>query len=202
MKMMKWLFLILLSFPVFGQNNTLTGRVISKSNEPVPFAKVWVSNTSHGTVANGKGEYRLTLKSSGQTKISVSSAEFKNLDTTIVITQNTSLNFYLSPVILEIGEVQVEAKNKKTRGKELMRKVIPKRDSLLELSSEYSCNTYCFSSLDKKEFIPVDSILTEDFDLEKALMLKKMTLNEWTARTYYKAKSKYKKCNHWIQRLH
>jgi hypothetical protein len=53
--------LLLLSLPLlaFAQ---LSGKVLDENGEPLPFASVYVRNSTNGTAANAEGEYRLTIE--------------------------------------------------------------------------------------------------------------------------------------------
>ena len=53
---------LIFSFFVFMQTSSvysqvIKGSIIDGGGESIPFAKVWIKNTSHGTISNGKGQY-------------------------------------------------------------------------------------------------------------------------------------------------
>ena len=54
----------LMTSVAFAQNITVTGRVTdSNTNEPVPFAGVYVEGTTNGTNTDADGMYTLTVPS-------------------------------------------------------------------------------------------------------------------------------------------
>lgn len=186
---MKTAFAILLFFCTYASYaQVVVGTINDETGEPIPFSKVWVKSTSYGTVANGKGEFKLELDKSGTYELRFSAATYENLDTTITIGSGT-VYFApkLTPITLEVGEVTVEATSKKKRGKELMKKVIDKRDEFFEATSLYSCNTYCFTSLDKRTENTSDTIPDAS-----PLNMQTMNITEWYGQSYYKSSNRYK----------
>lgn len=176
-------FLIALS----SSAQVLVGTINDESGAPIPFSKVWVKSTSYGTVANGKGEYKLELKTPGTYELRFSATTYELLDTLLEVNSGT-IYFapQLYPIVLEVGEVTVEATNKRQRGKALMKKVIDKRSSFLDASSVYTCKTYCFTSLDKRQENTSDTIP------DAAPNMQTMNITEWYGQSYYKALSRYK----------
>ncbi|GAB5416873.1 MAG: hypothetical protein Crog4KO_17400 [Crocinitomicaceae bacterium] len=182
------LFFLFISIVSQASSQVLVGTINDESGDPIPFAKVWVKSTSYGTVANGKGEYKLELKNAGSFELRFSAATFLDLDTTLGINDGTE---YFSPklnaVVLEVGEVTVEATNKRQRGKELMKQVIDKRSDFLEATNFYTCKTYCFTSLDKRTENTSDTIPDES-----PLNMQTMNITEWYGQSYYKSMNRYK----------
>ena len=43
----------------FGQ--VIKGSITDENGASIPFAKVWIKNTSYGTISNGKGQYHLDV---------------------------------------------------------------------------------------------------------------------------------------------
>lgn len=166
----------------------VVGTINDEAGIPIPFSKVWIKNTSYGTVANGKGEFKLELKSEGEYELRFSAATYESLDTIISIGSET-VYFApkLHPVVLEVEEVTVEATNKRQRGKQLMKKVIDKRSDFFDASSAYTCKTYCFTSLDKRTENTSDTIADDS-----PLNMRTMNITEWYGQSYYKSLNRYK----------
>ena len=172
----------------YSSSQVLVGTINDETGTPIPFSKVWVKSTSYGTVANGKGEYKLELKSPGEYELRFSATTFLNTDTLLAVSEGTMyFSPILYPVVLEVGEVTVEATNKRQRGKELMKKVIAKRSDFLDATSMYSCKTYCFTSLDKRQENTSDTIPDAS-----PLSMKTMNITEWYGQSYYKSLNRYK----------
>lgn len=175
-----------LAFTARGQ--VVIGTIYDANDEPIPFSKVWVKNTSFGTVANGKGAYKLEFKSLGKDTLRFSASGFEPLDTVIEITAGTiHLSPKLQPIFLEVQEVTVEAINKKKRGRNFMKQVIDKRSEFLDLTDRYSCQTYCFISLDKRTENTTDTIPDT-----APITMQTMNITEWNSRSYYQAQNRYK----------
>ncbi len=167
---------------VFSQS--LKGKVIDNQGNELPFAKIRIKNTSYGTVANAYGNYVLELKE-GEYEVSVSAIGFEIHTEKITIHENfNTLDFVLQSAIQEIEEVVIVGKTTKERGKEIMKQVIDKRSYFYDLMSEFTCDTYCFTSLekDKLDTIVKDSIIGKE----------KLNLSEWRALTSYKKPAKFK----------
>ncbi len=150
----------------------------------IPFAKIRVNNTSYGTVANALGVYILELKN-GHYELLVSAIGFESKIDTIHVNQNfNTKDFVLTAVVQQLNEVEVVAMTKKERGKEIMKEVIDKRAYFSDLIEEYTCDTYCFTSLEKekKDTIVKDSIIGKE----------KLNLIEWRAKTSIDKNDRYK----------
>ncbi|MCR9171374.1 MAG: DUF5686 and carboxypeptidase regulatory-like domain-containing protein [bacterium] len=180
--------LLLLLFGLNANAQIVVGTINDELGEPIPFSKVWVKSTSYGTVANGKGEFKLELEKVGEYELRFSAATYEPFDTTLLINSETVyFSPQLQPIVLEVGEVTVEATNKRQRGKELMKKVIDKRGDFFDATSNYSCKTYCFTSLDKRTENTSDTIPDES-----PLNMKTMNITEWYGQSYYKSLNRYK----------
>lgn len=45
----------------FAQQIIISGKITDEQNKPIPFASIYVKNTSKGTSANSEGIYQLQL---------------------------------------------------------------------------------------------------------------------------------------------
>jgi hypothetical protein len=178
----------LLIFAFSSEAQFVVGTIYDSDGAPIPFAKVWVKSTSFGTVSNGKGEFKLQLEEHGTYAFRFSATTYAPVDTIIQVGTET---IYLSPVlaseIQEVEEIRVEATNKRKRGKELMKKVIDRRSDFFDATSNYTCQTYCFTSLDKRTENTSDTIPDDS-----PLNMKTMNITEWHGQSYYKAQNRYK----------
>jgi outer membrane receptor for ferrienterochelin and colicins len=97
----------------FGQEKaTLSGHVLSK-NEGIPFANVFIKNTTIGTSSDENGKYKIELEP-GTYQIQVNVIGFKPTEKTITVVPNQKLHvdFNLEESILGLNQVVVSA----TRG--------------------------------------------------------------------------------------
>ena len=96
---------------VSAQDVTLTGRVTGENNEPIPFASVYVQNTSYGTTANENGNYELKL-TPGSYKIVYRFVGYKLLAKDIVVTSGSNgqdVTLIPDPYVLQHGSGQDSA---------------------------------------------------------------------------------------------
>ena len=59
----KWLVFSFFHFMLVsaGYSQVIKGSITDDTGESIPFVKVWIKNTSHGTITNGKGQYHLDV---------------------------------------------------------------------------------------------------------------------------------------------
>ena len=179
-------FIISCTFSFHSQ--VIKGTINDEKGEPIPFTKVWLKNTSTGTIANGKGVYHLDVKSNGSYDLRISSIGFETIDTTIILSGEVHIyNITLSSSVLELEEVVVSSESNKNKGKRIMKEVIARRSDFLNAAGRYECETYCFTSLDKRTESKSDSVQQSD-----ELGMSKMNITEWRSKSYFEAKSRYK----------
>jgi len=167
----------------FTFSQVLTGKITDVKGAVILSASVRIENSSYETVSDKNGVYLIELKQ-GKYFIKFSTPGFEMyFDTVDVFELKTVKNITLEPINL-IDEITVIPKSSKEKGKEIMKQVIDKRTYFQELLSEYSCDTYCFSSLEKEKF---DSLI-------EILVVGNESLNmiEWRAKTSYKSTSNFK----------
>lgn len=173
---------MLLTFAFNGQ--IVRGKITDSQGLEIPFAKVREQKTGYGSVSNAIGFYQIELKKG--THILVFSAPgFVSRTDTVEVTETYNEHpIQLKEQVLDLNEVVVEYKTEKERGKEIMKEVIAKRDYFNDLLKEFSCDSYCFASLekDKLDSIKRDSIIGRE----------KLNLIEWRAKSYFKANAKFK----------
>jgi hypothetical protein len=179
-------FLLLLGSTSFGQ--VLKGTISDEQGTSLPFTKVWIKNTSFGTIANGKGEYQLEVQNHGAHEIRISQIGYVPLDTVIIVNGDVfRFNVVLQSSVQDIGEVKVTSLNKRKKGKNIMKEVIDRRKGFLEGANRYECETYCFTTLDKRTKVRVDSLMDST-----ALSMSKMNITEWNGTSYFQSKNRYK----------
>lgn len=104
-------------FSVFAQTFSISGVVRdAKTAEVVPFANVFIANTTKGTTTNEKGEYSLTKIPFGTVIISVSMLGYAPARQTIreEKTVTKEIDFTLNPNEQELSEVKVSSSRDKT----------------------------------------------------------------------------------------
>ena len=96
----------------------------AKTAEVVPFANVFIANTTKGTTTNEKGEYLLTKIPIGTVIISVSMLGYAPARLTVrneTAVQKENIDFTLNPNEQELSEVKVASSRDKTWEKQFQR---------------------------------------------------------------------------------
>lgn len=135
---MKFLLLPLLFLPVFALAQ-LSGTVRDELGEPLPFASVYVRNSTNGTVANGEGQYRLSL-TRGTYEVVFQYLGFKqHIENVTIGDRPVRLDVRMQPSSLELGEVVITTDDPAVR---MMREVIAKRRYYNSKVPDYSADVY------------------------------------------------------------
>lgn len=117
----------------------LTGKVSGENGEALPFATVYVRNTTNGTTANANGEYRLPLEP-GEYEVVYQYLGYKQRIEKINM-KGAALrrNVTLDAADLQIKEVVITAEDPAYR---IMREAIAKRKYHRDMIDQYACDVY------------------------------------------------------------
>ena len=134
------LLLCSLTHIAFAQQFTVTGMVKDTNGQPVPFASVYLKNTTTGTSANVDGKYSVKLKS-GQQTLSFRAVGYKQQDHIINLSDDIALNVTLSAESYTLENVNIRA-NAEDPAYAIMRKAIKERKTHLNEVKNFSCDVY------------------------------------------------------------
>jgi len=135
----------------------LKGKITDEKGEPVPFASIYVKNTSFGVSSDLKGNYFLELKN-GKYTVVFSFIGFETQEQPVEIKNSTTvLNITLKESASELSGVEIYA-DKRDIAKDIMKKVRDKRKDYLDKVKNYSCRTYQKISLEKE---PIDKTVPD-----------------------------------------
>ena len=106
---MLWLILTLLLQPAFAQAQaTITGQVRdSVTHAPLPFASVFLANTSRGTTTDAEGRYQLAGLALGHYELGVSYVGYRLYRQAITLTGALTFNPDVAPDARQLAEVVV-----------------------------------------------------------------------------------------------
>jgi hypothetical protein len=139
---MKPLLFVLLFAPFFllaQQNGQISGKVVDENGESLPYASVFVRNTTLGTATNAQGEFKLVLPR-GQQNIVVNYIGYQQYTEAVEVGEkNKALRIQLQPSDLEIKEVVISSTDPAVR---IMREAIAKRKYFRDKVSAYSADVY------------------------------------------------------------
>jgi len=150
-------------------SQSVSGFILDESNNPIPFAKVFVKNFSNtGGITNMEGKYSFFL-AEGNYEIVYSCLGFdsQTVNVTVKGLGITKQNIYLIEAINELETVEV-SKKRKNVGYEIVKKVIANKKKLAKQFNAYTCELYIkgTETFDKK--LKRSELKTEDEDREKA----------------------------------
>jgi hypothetical protein len=178
------LLLLFTSVSSLSYAQVVRGRIIDNLGQEVPYGTIRVRGAAYGTSSNANGIYQLELKK-GKYVLIFSSFGYTSFIDTVEMDQSVlTLNVTLQEDIKEMEEVVIVYVSDKEKGKKIMKKVIDKRSYYQDLLKEYTCQTYCFSSLEKNH---MDSLIKDS-----VLGKEKLNMMEWRAKSYYKANTNFK----------
>lgn len=158
------LFLVICSFcsEAFAQQLTLSGKVTDQGGKPVPFASIYIKNTTKGASANSEGDYSLQLQA-GQYEVLYRAVGYKQESKKIGLNSNTVLNVTLAAEAYELKSVTINAKGEDP-AYAIIRKAIKKRKAHLSEVKAYTCEVY-IKGLQKLLAAPKKFM---GFDIQKA----------------------------------
>lgn len=118
-------FIGLFSFSTFAQSGSIKGRVIdSKTLDPLPFANVFLNNTTIGTVTDTNGDYLLkNIEQEGTYELVISFVGYESAKVKVTVGK-TELNrgtLRLTPSEIELNTVEVKGSRDKEWEKEMKR---------------------------------------------------------------------------------
>ncbi|RZK33231.1 MAG: carboxypeptidase-like regulatory domain-containing protein, partial [Hymenobacter sp.] len=110
-------FLLCIPCALYAQMGSITGRVIdAKTHQPLPFANVYLNNTTIGVTTNAVGEFTLNKLPVGATELVFSFLGYTTQQISLVIKQTADppLTIALNPDARSVSEVNVKASRDKT----------------------------------------------------------------------------------------
>lgn len=202
---------ILLFFTFFVLNLNLvfsaviSGKITDETGSPLPFANVFVKNSTTGISANYEGKYFLELEAGSYTLV-YSFLGYEKREKEIILQkgQTLHLNIRLKRAVSAIDEVEIVA-NKIDRAKSIMKKVRAKRKHYLNNVKNYQCDIYIKTSFEKsyqaKDTFKIKhndttkhtvAVSKKNQNLNSYFKKDKLNLIEYIAEIYYMQPDRYK----------
>lgn len=140
MKIILSIVLFLFSYSAFTQNSVaVTGIVRDENGEALPFATVYVRNSSNGTVTNVNGFFRLNVAPGPHDIVFQYIGYQQRIEKIKAASETVKLVVKLTPSDLQIGEVVITGEDPAYR---IMREAIAKRDYYKNNTGDYSVDVY------------------------------------------------------------
>ena len=136
MKIIQLFTLLLFPFIAFTQ---VSGTVLDENGEPLPFASVYVRNSTNGTVSNADGRYKLSVERGTQEIVFQYIGYKQQVEKVTVGDKPVRLDVRMQPANLEIGEVVITTEDPAYR---IMREAIAKRKYYKNKVTSSSYDTY------------------------------------------------------------
>ncbi len=133
------LFTLLVS-SVFSQQVSLSGKITDDQNKVIPFASVYIKNTTKGTSANSEGEYILQLKP-GTYEVQYKAVGYKQESRKLDLSADKSINVTLKAETYQLNNVVVKGTGEDP-AYAIIRKAIKKRKAHLNEVDAYTCEVY------------------------------------------------------------
>ncbi|TDG35076.1 carboxypeptidase-like regulatory domain-containing protein [Pedobacter changchengzhani] len=124
----------------YAQQFVLSGLIKDADGKPVPFATIYLKNTTKGTSANIDGFYTLKLNK-GSYELNFRAVGFKQLARGIDVVENTTLNIALTAEAYNLNNVTVNA-NAEDPAYAIIRNAIKERKKHLNELNSYTCDVY------------------------------------------------------------
>ena len=145
-------FLILfISFllPILGFSNHISGVISDKNGEPLPFASIYIKNTTYGVSSNAFGEYFIELEPGNHTII-YSYIGFRNEEKSINLTEKPKI---INVILFENDQDLIEyevVSNTKNKALEILEKLKKTKKNYFE--KDFSCKEYSKNTIEKRQF--------------------------------------------------
>jgi hypothetical protein len=123
-----------------AQQYTLSGKITEAKGTAIPFSSVYVHTTTQGTSSNIDGQYKLSLPK-GEIELLFSAVGYEDRKINLKISEHTTLDVVLAPKIFTLNDVIIKSSTE-NRADEIVKKVIAKRNNLLNEVQAFSANVY------------------------------------------------------------
>ena len=152
--------------------NHISGTIKDNFGEPLPFASVYIKNSTYGISSNAFGEYFLELKS-GEYTVVYSFIGYESVEKKIILYDSPQeINVVLNENSKNLIELEVVS-NTKNKALELIKKAKEAKKNYLDIG--YSCKQYAKNSIERRKFKirKSDTINFSDLDTSGTISFKK-----------------------------
>ncbi|MDN3582186.1 DUF5686 and carboxypeptidase regulatory-like domain-containing protein [Mucilaginibacter flavus] len=133
-------FFLCLTVNAFAQQLSINGKITGENDKPIPFASVYIKNTTQGTSANSEGNYQLQLKA-GTYELQFKAVGYAQQSKVITLSQSQVVNINLKAETYQLKDITIHAGGEDP-AYAIIRKAIKKRKTYLNEVNAYSCDIY------------------------------------------------------------
>lgn len=123
------------------------GTVTDANGEAIPYANVYVANSTYGVVTNIKGEYFMELNR-GEYTLVFQSLGYAEMRKEIQVERNMTLDVVLEDEAVEMETVEIKA-GRRDPAYAIMEKVIDRKRDYVKQFETFQCETYLKVTLEK-----------------------------------------------------
>ncbi len=131
---------LLMGQRLFSQQITITGKITDEHNRAIPFASVYIKNTTKGTSANSEGEYVLQLNA-GMYEVQYKAIGYKQESRKVELSSGKQIDIVLKAETYQLNDVVIRA-GSEDPAYAIIRKAIKKRKAHLNEVNAYTCEVY------------------------------------------------------------
>lgn len=185
-------YLLFILFSLQSHAYQLRGVITDENNLPIPYASVYIHQSTYGVSTNLNGEYFLELKS-GQYEIVFHSLGYeKRVEIVSIQSKNVELNIQLKLSVTELQEIAI-AEDAEDPAYAVIRNAIKAKDQFKNPADEYKCNVYIKSSIEKESKNTIKEIENDSVKSDTTFLTKeKMNFVESYSSLYYKSPNTFK----------
>ena len=100
-----WVLLVVITLPIYTQNN-INGTVVdNKTGEPIPFANIYFPELEKGGLSDENGKYIINNLPSGTYKVICSIIGYESFSSTITLPTNDKFNIRMNASAIEMDEI-------------------------------------------------------------------------------------------------
>lgn len=132
--------LFIISFSGFSQQVTISGKITDENNQAIPFANIYIKNTTKGTSANSEGQYSLSLKP-GAYDVQYKAVGYQQQSRRIDLYKSQVADIVLPTQTYQLSDVIVRGGGEDP-AYAIIRNAIKKRKSHLNEVEAYTCGVY------------------------------------------------------------
>ena len=131
---------LLLNISLFAQEITVSGKITDAYNKPVPFASIYIKNTTKGVSANSEGQYSLSLNP-GTYEIFYKAIGYRPESRKIVLSASQTVDVVLQTESYQLKEVVIGSGGEDP-AYAIIRKAIKRRKQHLNEVNAFTCDVY------------------------------------------------------------
>lgn len=170
---------------------TISGKIIDKNGDIIPFANILIEGTQKGTASNFNGEFSLVVKEDETQRLAISSIGFENKVINLSTLNSDYLKITLEAEDILLKRVTVNA-NAKDPAYSIIRNAVKKRKFHLNQVESYSANIYLKSNVRLDKIPEKAPFFIKKENLPDSTDLGLIYLSESSSKVHYKAPNKLK----------